>query len=61
MSTERNELIRIKEELENSKDIGSTNVRLRNDVHKIVTIRAKKEDKSIVKFVTIAVIEKLLR
>lgn len=57
----KTELKKLKNELESKKDEGSTNVRLRNEVHKSVKEHVEKEGGSIANFVTIATIEKLIR
>lgn len=61
MSTHRNQLEQLKNELERESEHGSTTVRIRKDVHKMATEEAKKQNKSIVTYITLAVIEKLLR
>lgn len=61
MSIDKKELERIKTEIKNSYEGGSTSVRVRNDVYSSVTEVAKKEKISIIKYVTIAVIEKIIR
>lgn len=61
MSIDINELDRVKNEIRNSYEGGSTSVRVRNDVYSVVAKVAKKQKTSIIKFVTIAVIEKIIR
>jgi len=61
MSIDKTELERVKSEIKNSYDGGSTSVRVRNDVYSSVAEVAKKQKISIIKFVTIAVIEKIIR
>lgn len=61
MSMNKNELKRLKEEIEGKKDISETNVRIRNDVHTCVKEHVKGTGNSITKFVNIATIEKLIR
>lgn len=61
MSMNKNELKKLKNEIEEDKGDGVTNVRLRNDVYLSVKERVKGTKNSITKFVTLAVIEKLIR
>ncbi len=61
MSIDKKELERVKSEIKNAYDGGSTSVRVRNDVYEAVAEVAKKEKISIIKYVTIAVIEKIIR
>lgn len=61
MSMNKNELKKLKNEIEEDKGEGVTNVRLRNDVYFSVKERVKGTKNSITKFVTLAVIEKLIR
>lgn len=61
MSIDKNEMEKVKKELENSYEGGSTSVRVRNDVYKMVADELENKKISITKFVTIATLEKLIR
>tara|TARA_Y100000588_G_C14015578_1_gene821931 strand:- start:150 stop:347 length:198 start_codon:yes stop_codon:yes gene_type:complete len=61
MSIREGQLIQIKNDLNREAKGGVTSVRIRNDVHKMAKEEAEKQNKSIVNYVTLAVIEKMLR
>ncbi len=61
MSIREGQLIQIKNDLNREVKGGVTSVRIRNDVHQMAKEEAEKQNKSIVNYITLAVIEKMLR
>lgn len=60
MSIDKNEVIRIKGEIESSYKGGAKMVRIRTDAYEQIAKHCKENDISIVKFVNVAALEKLL-
>lgn len=61
MSIDTEKLIKTKEDIQRTYEGGSTSVRVRNDVYEQLTEVCRRKKISIIKYVTIAIIEKILR